>query len=464
MAQILAIDDETSILESYRVALEDVHDITLVENGEEGLKALESGLFDLVLLDISMPGMSGLEVLSEIRQEGYDCAVLMITVHKDVEIVVEAMKSGADDYLTKPFKVADLWHTVDRSLKVIDLERKNRSLQASLEATESRGEIVYVSEAMKSAFGLLEKAAPTDSSVLITGESGTGKELAAQFIHERSNRSGLPLITVNCAAIPDTLLESELFGHEKGAFSGALERKTGKFELANRGTIFLDEIGALPLELQSKLLRTLETRIIERVGGNKPIHLDIRWIAATNRDLDKSVENGEFRNDLFFRLNVIAVNLPPLRQRREDISLLVDHFIQQFADELKTPALELSDEVKEVFEVYNWPGNVRELRNLIERLTVLEPGPEVAIDGLPEHMLSAYAEEIGVPITTATGSRYKGAVEEFRRAFIVRAMRVAEGSQVRAAEILGLHRNTLIHHLRSFNIGPEEYRQESTPD
>ena len=464
MAHILAIDDETSILESYRVALEDVHNITLTENGKDGLKALESGFFDLVLLDISMPGMSGLEVLSEIRQEGHDCAVLIITVHKDIEIVVEAMKSGADDYLTKPFKVADLRHSVNRTLKVIDLERKNRSLLASLEATESREEIVYASGAMESAFELLKKAAPTDSSVLITGESGTGKELAAQFIHERSNRSDFPLITINCAAIPDALLESELFGHEMGAFSGALDRKIGKFELANRGTIFLDEIGALPIELQSKLLRTLESRVIERVGGNKPIHLDVRWIAATNRDLSKSVENGEFRNDFFFRLNVIAVNLPPLCQRREDISLLADHFIQWFADELKKPALELSDNVKEVFEVYNWPGNVREMRNLIERLTVLEPGPEVSIDGLPEQMLSVYSEEIGIPITSATGSRYKDAIEEFRRAFIVRAMRVAEGSQVRAAEILGLHRNTLIHHLRAFDIRPEEYGQESTPD
>lgn len=464
MAHILAIDDETSILEAYKVALEDVHDITLAENGEDGLKVLESGLFDLVLLDISMPGMSGLEVLTKIRQRGHDCAVLIITVHIDVEIVVEAMKSGADDYLTKPFKVADLRHTVERTLKVIDLERKNRSLQASLEATDLRGEIVYTSEAMESVFELLKKAAPTDSSVLITGESGTGKELAAQFVHERSNRSDFPLITINCAAIPDALLESELFGHEMGAFSGALDRKIGKFELANRGTIFLDEIGALPMELQSKLLRTLETKIIERVGGNKPIHLDVRWIAATNRDLGKSVENGEFRNDFFFRLNVIAVNLPPLRQRREDISLLADYFIQQFADELKKPALELSDNVKEVFEVYNWPGNVREMRNLIERLTVLEPGPEVSIDGLPEHMLSVYTEEIGIPITSTTGSRYKDAIEEFRRAFIVRAMRVAEGSQVRAAEILGLHRNTLTHHLRSFDIGPDEYRQESTSD
>ena len=462
MAHILAIDDEISILESYRIALDDVHDITLAENGQDGLKALESHLFDLVLLDISMPGMSGLEVLSEIRREGYDCAVLIITVHKDVEIVVGAMKSGADDYLTKPFKVADLRHTVDRILKMINLERKNRSLQASLEATELRGEIVYTSESMESAFELLKKAAPADSSVLITGESGTGKELAAQFVYERSNRSDFPLITINCAAIPDALLESELFGHEMGAFSGAQAKKIGKFELANRGTIFLDEIGALPMELQSKLLRTLETGVIERVGGNKPIHLDVRWIAATNRDLGKSVENGEFRNDLFFRLNVIAVNLPPLCLRREDISLLADHFIQRFADELKKPALELSDDVKEVFEVYNWPGNVREMRNLIERLTVLEPGPEVTIDGIPENMLSVYTEEVGIPITTATGSRYKDAVEEFRRAFIVRAMRVAEGNQVRAAEILGLHRNTLIHHLRSLDIGPDEYGQDRT--
>ena len=459
MARILAIDDESSILESYKIALEDLHDVTMAEDGDAGLKTLDSGLYDLVLLDISMPGRSGLDVLKEIRRQEYDCAVVMVTVHKDVETVVEAIKAGADDYMTKPFKVADLRHTIERSLKVIDLERKNRSLRASLKATEHRGEIIYASEIMALAFESLRKAAPTDSSVLITGESGTGKELAAQFVHEHSRRVDSPLITVNCAAIPETLLESELFGHEKGAFSGAMERKVGKFELANRGTIFLDEIGALSLELQSKLLRTLETKVIERVGGTRPIHLDVRWIAATNRDLSKSVENGEFRNDLFFRLNVIAVNLPPLKERREDISLLADHFLQQFAEELKKPALRLSDEVQEVFEVYDWPGNVRELRNLIERLTVLEPGPEVSVESLPDHMLDAYRKEIGVAITDVTKSRYKEAIEEFRRAFIVRAMRIAEGNQIRAASILGLHRNTLSHHLRALKILPEEYGQ-----
>lgn len=460
MARILAIDDESSILESYKIALKDLHDVAVAEDGETGLKALDSDLFDIVLLDISMPGLSGFEVLREIRRQEYDCSVIMVTVHKDIETVVEAMKAGADDYLTKPFKVAELRHAVDRSLKVINLERKNRSLEASLKATEHRDEIVYAARPMEEVFESLLKAAPTDSSVLITGESGTGKELAAQFVHEHSDRMEGPLVTVNCAAIPETLLESELFGHEKGAFSGALARKTGRFELANRGTIFLDEIGSLPLELQSKLLRTLETRVIERVGGTKPLHLDVRWIAATNRDLNKLIEEGAFREDLYFRLNVIAVNLPPLRQRREDIPLLSQYFLQQFARDMKKPALKLSDEVEELFQVYDWPGNVRELKNLVERFMVLEPGPEVAVVNLPDRMLEAYRREIGVDITEVTESRYKEAIEEFRRAFIVRAMRTASGNQAQAARLLGLHRNTILHHLRALEILPAEYGQE----
>lgn len=459
MARILAIDDESSILESYRIALEDLYEVEVAQNGDAGLSLLDSSIYDLVLLDIAMPGFSGLDVLKEIRQQEYDCTVIMVTVYKDVETVVEAMKAGADDYLTKPFKVAELRHAIERALRVLELERKNRSLEASLQATDQREEIVYVSAAMDSAFQALKKAAPTDASVLITGESGTGKELAAYYVHEHSDRESGPLITVNCAAIPNTLLESELFGHEKGAFSGANERKTGKFELANRGTLFLDEIGSLPLDLQSKLLRTLESNVIERVGGTKPLHLDVRWIAATNRDLNTQVERGAFREDLYFRLNVIAVNLPPLRERLEDVPLLANHFIKQFSVEMKKPELRLSDEILEVFQVYEWPGNVRELRNLIERLMVLEPGPEVPVGQLPAQMLEAYSEEIGVDITEVTESRYKEAIEEFRRAFIVRAMRAANGNQAHAARSLGLHRNTLLHHLKTLRIQPEEYGQ-----
>lgn len=459
MARILAIDDESSILESYRIALEDLYEVEVAQNGDAGLSLLDSSIYDLVLLDIAMPGLSGLDVLKEIRQQEYDCTVIMVTVYKDVETVVEAMKAGADDYLTKPFKVAELRHAIERALRVLELERKNRSLEASLQATDQREEIVYVSAAMDSAFQALKKAAPTDASVLITGESGTGKELAAYYVHEHSDRESGPLITVNCAAIPNTLLESELFGHEKGAFSGANERKTGKFELANRGTLFLDEIGSLPLDLQSKLLRTLESNVIERVGGTKPLHLDVRWIAATNRDLNTQVERGAFREDLYFRLNVIAVNLPPLRERLEDVPLLANHFIKQFSVEMKKPELRLSDEILEVFQVYEWPGNVRELRNLIERLMVLEPGPEVPVGQLPAQMLEAYSEEIGVDITEVTESRYKEAIEEFRRAFIVRAMRAANGNQAHAARSLGLHRNTLLHHLKTLRIQPEEYGQ-----
>ncbi len=457
MARILAIDDEKSILDSYRMALEDMHQVEFAENGEDGLKSLDESLFDVVLLDISMPGLSGLEVLKEINRHDHDCSIIMVTVHKDVETIVEAMKSGADDYLTKPFKVTELRHAVDRALKVIELERKNRSLEASLMATGNRQEIVYLSRSMEEVFQDLRKSAVSDSSIFLMGESGTGKELAAHFVHEHSNRSEGPIVTVNCAAIPDTLLESELFGHEKGAFSGAGERKIGKFELAHRGTIFLDEIGLLPMDLQAKLLRTIETRVIERVGGTKPIHLDVRWLAATNRDPAVLVEEGIFREDLFFRLNVISMSLPPLRERLDDLPLLAKHFLDQFGRDMKKPPLTLSEEILEVFQVYPWPGNVRELRNLIERLMVLEPGPEISVEQLPTRMLEAYSEAVGVDITDVTDSRYKEAIEEFRRNFIIRAMRAANGNQTHAARSLGLHRNTLLHHLREMHIESEEY-------
>ncbi|MFC1559099.1 sigma-54-dependent transcriptional regulator [Gemmatimonadota bacterium] len=457
MARILAIDDEKSILESYQMALEDFHQVEFAENGEDGLRSLDESSFDVVLLDISMPGLSGLDVLKEIKRQDHDCSIIMVTVYKDVETIVEAMKSGADDYLTKPFKVTELRHAVDRAFKVIELERKNRSLEASLMATEHRQEIVYLSRSMDEVFQDLRKSAVSDSSIFLLGESGTGKELAAHFVHEYSDRSDGPIVTVNCAAIPDTLLESELFGHEKGAFSGASERKIGKFELAHMGTIFLDEIGLLPMDLQAKLLRTIETKVIERVGGTKPIHLDVRWLAATNRDPAALVEEGVFREDLFFRLNVISMSLPPLRDRLDDLPLLANHFLEQFGRDMKKPPLTLNEEILEVFQVYSWPGNVRELRNLIERLMVLEPGPEVSVEQLPTRMLEAYSEAVGVDITDVTDSRYKEAIEEFRRNFIIRAMRTANGNQTHAARSLGLHRNTLIHHLREMHIEPGEY-------
>lgn len=459
MARILAIDDEPSVLESYKMALGDEHEIITAEDGREGLEKVDRELFDLVLLDIQMEGMSGLEVLRTLRERGVDSGVIMVTVHKDIEFVVEAMKSGANDYVAKPFKVAELQHTVDRNLRMVSLERRNRSLEAAVQAGEEQEDLIYTSDPMVEVFEALRKAAPTDASVLIIGESGTGKELAAQFVHRQSRRADGPLITVNCAAIPENLLESELFGHEKGAFSGADQRKTGKFELANRGTIFLDEISTLPKDLQAKLLRAIETRVIERVGGNQPIHLDVRWVAATNRDLKAQVEEGGFREDLYYRLNVINVTLPPLRKRPEDIPLLASHFLRHFARELKKETAGLSDDVQEVFQVYEWPGNVRELKNLIERITVLSNDGTVTVEDLPDNMLEAYREQIGVAITDVNESRYKEAIEEFRRAFIVRTLRITKGNQAHAARLLGLHRNTLIHHIRSMDIQPEEYGQ-----
>ncbi len=459
MARILAIDDEASVLESFRMALEDLHEVVTVSDGDSGLQALGAGHFELVLLDVNMPGRSGFEVLQEIRDREIDTTIIMVTVHREIEKVVEAMRAGASDYVTKPFKVTELRHAIERNLRIVDLERRAQSLEARLMASEidRSHRIIFQSESMRTALESLEKAAPTDASVLIQGESGTGKELAAQFVHRASARSDGPLVVVNCAAIPDNLLESELFGHEKGAFSGATERKIGRLELAHEGTAFLDEIGTLPVDLQAKLLRTLESRVIERIGSTNQIKLDVRWIAATNRDLAGLVEEGLFREDLFYRLNVIAVTLPPLRGRPEDVPQLCLHFLDELARDLKRKPLCLGNEVFEVFQVYEWPGNVRELRNIIERLSVLEAGPSIEIAHLPAEMLKAYRRSTGVDITGSSGSRYKEAIEGFRRSYIVRSLRAAGGNQAEAARQLGLHRNTLIHHIRSMSIRPEEY-------
>jgi DNA-binding NtrC family response regulator len=441
------------------MALEDLHEVVTVSDGDSGLQALGAGHFELVLLDVNMPGRSGFEVLQEIRDREIDTTIIMVTVHREIEKVVEAMRAGASDYVTKPFKVTELRHAIERNLRIVDLERRAQSLEARLMASEidRSHRIIFQSESMRTALESLEKAAPTDASVLIQGESGTGKELAAQFVHRASARSDGPLVVVNCAAIPDNLLESELFGHEKGAFSGATERKIGRLELAHEGTAFLDEIGTLPVDLQAKLLRTLESRVIERIGSTNQIKLDVRWIAATNRDLAGLVEEGLFREDLFYRLNVIAVTLPPLRGRPEDVPQLCLHFLDELARDLKRKPLCLGNEVFEVFQVYEWPGNVRELRNIIERLSVLEAGPSIEIAHLPAEMLKAYRRSTGVDITGSSGSRYKEAIEGFRRSYIVRSLRAAGGNQAEAARQLGLHRNTLIHHIRSMSIRPEEY-------
>ena len=459
MARILAIDDERVILNLYETALGQLYEITTVENAEDGLDKLGSVLFDLVLLDINMPGISGIDLLKEIRRREHDCAVIIVTVHKSVETIVDAMRSGADDYLTKPFKIIELRHAVEKMLKLVYLERRARSLETSLLATDQRERIVYKSAEMQKVFDTLSKAAPADASILLTGESGTGKELAAQFVHEHSARSEGPLVAVNCAAIPATLLESELFGHEKGAFSGAVEKRIGKFEMANRGTLFLDEIGSLALDLQSKLLRVIETLEMERVGGTNPIHLDLRWIAATNNDPDELVRYKALREDLYFRLNVISVHIPPLRQRHEDVPLLTDYFLDRYAKEMKKPALKLSDGALNVFQEYEWPGNVRELKNLIERLTVLEPGPVVDIEDLPPMMIRRETERTIFEHVEPGKENFREAVDLFRKELIINALRDTGGNKVKAAKLLGLHRNTLSHHFKSLGIKPETYGQ-----
>ena len=369
---ILVVDDEADMLETYRSVLSKKYDVLTSSSGAEALAILKDNAVSLVLLDLKMPKLNGLEVLKQIKTEELGPEVIVITASKDVSTAVEAMKLGALDYLTKPFDVKELLIIIEKALEKRALIRENLYLKEALKEATGYCDLIGQTPAMKKLFETIEKVAPTDSTVLIHGESGTGKELVARAVHVKSKRAEKPFIAVNCAAIPENLLESELFGHERGAFTGALERKLGKFELADGGTLFLDEIGCMPAPMQAKLLRILENKIIERVGGEKGVPVDVRIVSATNIEFEKEIKEGKFRRDLYFRLNVIPIKLIPLRERKEDIPLFVQYFLDKFNKELNKNIKGFSQEVMLALMEYDWPGNVRELQNVIERAVVLE--------------------------------------------------------------------------------------------
>ncbi|MEW6602650.1 MAG: sigma-54 dependent transcriptional regulator, partial [Nitrospirota bacterium] len=378
MHRILVIDDEESIRELLKDFLESKGmEVVATSNGESGLNLLKEEKFDLFLLDLMMPGISGLDVLREAANEKITVPSIVITAHATVQTAVEAMKLGAFDYITKPFNLEEFFLSVKRALDVSRLQEENIRLKQELKKKFGYSKIVGNSLPIQNVIKFIEKIADTDSTVLITGESGTGKELVAKTIHYNSSRSKKPFIPLNCAAIPKDILESELFGHEKGAFTGAINTRIGRFELANFGTLFLDEIAELAPALQVKLLRVLQEKEFERVGGIKTIKVDVRILAATNRDLEKAVKDGTFREDLYYRLNVIPIHLPQLRKMKEDIPLLVGHFIEDISKRKKKEQPRISQEVMNCLVNYRWPGNVRELENLIERLTILKEGDEV---------------------------------------------------------------------------------------
>ena len=437
---ILVVDDDPGLRDSFRVILEDEYEVLDVPDGLGALEIVRSCQVDLVLLDIRLPEMDGIEVLERIKALDEQLEVILVTAVKTLRTVVAAMKLGAFDYLTKPFDEEEILALIRRALERRALEREVVFLRSELARAQDFDQLVGQHVEMQKLYQLIAHVARTASTVLITGESGTGKELVARAIHRQGPRRDKPLVPVNLPALSETLMESEIFGHERGAFTGAYQRKLGKFELANGGTLFLDEIGALKPELQAKLLRVLQEREIERVGGSRSIKVDVRVIAATNVDLKKAVSDRTFREDLYYRLNVLPILVPALRERREDLSLLADHFIRKYNREFKKRVEGLSADALVALQDYPWPGNVRELQNVIERLVTLVDGPVIELKDLPLELTLA---DNRVRARGAEGLPLKRACEEFERQMALRVLERVRWNQSEAARLLGLHRNTL---------------------
>ncbi|MCK4261501.1 sigma-54-dependent Fis family transcriptional regulator [bacterium] len=447
---ILVVDDESSVRESFKILLGDDYRILTATNGEEAIRNVKEKHFNLVLLDVRMPGMDGIEALRRIKEMDERLDVIMVTAVKTVRTAVEAMKLGAYDYINKPFDVDEVVAIVRRVMQKQDLQKEVAYLRSEVERQSKFHNLIGSSPAMQPVFETISEMAKSDATVLITGETGTGKEQVARAIHFNSQRSDKPFIAVDCAALPETLIESELFGHEKGAFTGATMQRLGKFELANRGTLFLDEIGNLRLDMQAKILRALQEREIQRVGGIKTIKVDIRIISATNIDLMRGVKEQRFREDLYYRLNVVPLHVPPLRERREDIPILVKHFLERYNQEFNKSIKGVSEKAQRYLMSYNWPGNVRELQNVIERLTALGKEEIIPHDRLPLDILLV-GEEAGLGIRSE-GLLLKEARDGFEREFILSALEKTGWNQIRTSRILGVHRNTLSLKMRELNL------------
>ena len=437
---ILVVDDDPGLRESFRLVLEDEFEVLDVPDGQQALDIVRSCQVDLVLLDIRLPGMDGLEVLERIKGMDEQLDVILVTAVKTVRTAVSAMKLGALDYLTKPFDEDEVLALIRRALEKRALEREVAFLRSELARREDAYEMVGQSAEMRKLATLVGQVARTTATVLITGESGTGKELLARAIHRQGPRRERPFVAVNPAAIADTLMESELFGHERGAFTGAYQRKLGRFELAQGGTLFLDEIGSLKPEMQAKLLRVLQEREMERVGGTHTVKLDVRIIAATNADLRQAVAAQTFREDLFYRLNVVRVSMPPLRARRDDIGVLTDHFIRRYRQQFAKPVTGLAPEALSALSEYSWPGNVRELQNVIERCVALSDGPLIRLSDLP---LEFMIPDARASANAAGALDLEEAHDHFEQQIVRRVLDRVDWNQTEAARLLGMHRNTL---------------------
>jgi len=439
---VLIVDDEKHTREGLQQALEDNYDVSVAANADEAFNLMDAQPFDVVVTDLRMPGKSGLKVIDKALALPHRPAVLMMTAYGNIETAVEAMKRGAVDFLTKPVNIERLEVLIQRALRTKTLEVEVNHLHERLDEKFNFSNIIGHSAKLQEVIERVKLVAPSKATILIEGESGTGKELIAQAIHQASPRARSPLVAVHCAALSENLLESELFGHERGAFTGANERRIGRFESADGGTLFLDEIGEISASTQVKLLRFLENKTVERVGGSKPIELDVRLVAATNRNLEQMVREGKFREDLFFRLNVVRIAMPPLRERTDDIPLLLAHYLKFFSEENKAPPLTLEPGAVRTLQAYAWPGNIRELRNFCENAVVLHRG-----GSLSEYDLDPKFRG-GVP---ATGGSESGAtpvanplsIEENEKRVLREALIKARGNRTKAAELMGISRRTL---------------------
>ena len=454
METILVVDDEKNYLLVLSAVLEDEgYEVLAANGGHEALEIQKSSDLDLILTDMKMPSMDGIELLENVKALDPDLPVIMMTAHGTIDKAVEAMQKGAYSYILKPFDNERLTMYVKKAVALFQVVKDNRRLRETVESQYSFGNIIGKSKPIRDVFETIRKVAPANATVLIEGESGTGKEMVAKSIHFNSARRDKPFIAVNCSALAESLLESELFGHEKGAFTGAVARKKGRFELADTGTLFLDEIGELSQNLQVKLLRVLQEKTFELVGGTRSIVADIRVIAATNKNLKEEMTSGRFREDLYYRLNVVRIVLPPLKQRKEDIRMLVNHFIDKYASERKVdlPVKGVDQEVDRLFFDYSWPGNVRELENLIERVMILCPNDTVQVSDLPMDFRDNVHNALHLEGIPSDATLYD-TLATIEKAMIERALKMADNVQAHAAALLGIGKSGLNQKIKKYNL------------
>jgi len=453
--RVLIIDDEWSIRDvlSGILSAEGLEVVT-AGDGAEGIELLSRENFNIVITDLRMPKADGIAVLRHIQQRNPDCLGIVATAFGSVESAIEALRAGAFDYITKPFHIDEIRHLIRRAIEYRGLKKENSELRRQLQRSNRIQNIVGTSSIMKRLFDMITTVADSDSTVLILGASGTGKELVAKAIHYSSRRNAKPLVAVNCAAIPEDLLESELFGHVRGAFTGAVSDRAGRFQLADGGTIFLDEIGDMTPKLQVKVLRVLQEQEFEPVGATKTVKVNVRVLAATNQNLEERVRTGLFREDLYYRLNVIPIRLPALRERVDDVPMLLQHFVERFNRENDSRLTRFSDEAVAILQRYNWPGNVRELENLVERMSVLVREGEVTVADLPEKFQSQAGETVneGAVIFSASGVDMNALVDEYETRLITRALEMSGGVKNRAAQLLNIKRTTLVEKMKKKGI------------